>query len=531
MELLPNELIELGGAGVMLALFLGTFVSEDLACITAGSLIAAHTIDPFAAVFACFAGIVVGDLLLFGAGRFFGRSILESSLAARVIAPAAVDRASEWLSARGTSAIFISRFVSGLRLPTYFLSGVLRLDAKRFALLVAVGAGVWTPVIVFASAFWNTTVPIGAVAAIIVFFLFFQFAFRLTDWRRRRLLAGKIRRVWNWEFWPLWLFYIPVVCYVAWLTIRYRGAHFTAANSGIPASGFVGESKDAIYKLIANSPYSSRHLLRHIHVSKGEKLAEVKTKVDEFLAANGLSFPIVLKPDAGERGNGVKIVRDENDLNAAVQGLESDLLVQEFADGPEVSVFYYRFPSMARGTIFSITEKIFPYVIGDGVSTLEDLILGDPRAHIIADVYFKRNQERLGSIPEEGASVPLVALGSHSQGAIFRDGAWLRTDALEESIDALASRIPGFHFGRFDLRAPSYEALQAGEFRIIELNGVTSESTNIYDPKYSLLGAYRILFDQWRIAFAIGSENAANGGRRSTISDLISLYLKSRRLA
>lgn len=530
MELLATDLIELGGAGILLALFLGTFVSEDLACVAAGSLVAAEKIDPFSAVFACLLGIVLGDLLLFGAGRLFGRHILTSTFAARFVNPHSVDRASEWLAARGTSAIFVSRFVSGLRLPTYFLSGVLQLDSRRFALLVTLGAAVWTPIIVLAAAFWNTIVPFGTVAGVILFFLLFQFGFRLTDRRRRRMLAGKIKRIWNWEFWPLRLFYIPVVLYISYLAIHYRGLYFTAANPGMPASGFVGESKDAIYKLISRSPDSRRRLLRHVRLSATGNTADRVREAMTFINAYQLSLPIVIKPDAGERGNGVKIVQNEVELECALNEPSSDLLVQEFIDGVEVSIFYYRFPSEPRGQIFSITEKIFPTVIGDGVSTVEDLILTDRRAHIIAATYFKRNKELLRTIPGGGETVSLVDIGSHSKGAIFRDGGWLKNEELENAVDSLAREIPGFYFGRFDLRAASHRSLQQGEFRIIELNGVTSESTNIYDPKYSLLDAYRILFAPWRVAFAIGAENAANGSGKSTIADLISLYLKSRRI-
>ena len=526
MDILSSQFIEHGSAGIVLALFIGTFVSEDLACITAGSLIAADRIDPYSAVLACLAGIVVGDLLLFGAGRLFGRQILASRLAARFIAPAAVDRASEWLSARGTSAILISRFVSGLRLPTYFLSGLLHLDAKRFAILVTVGAAIWTPIIVLAAAFWKTTVPLGAVSAVIAFFVVFQFAFRLTDRRRRRLLAGKLKRIWNWEFWPLWLFYIPVVLYIAYLAIRHRGLHFTAANPGMPASGFVGESKDAIYRLIAKAQGSRDHLLRHIRLSRADVC-----EANDFIAANHLSFPIVVKPDSGERGNGVKIVHDASELDAALSELRSNVLVQEYFGGVELSVFYYRIPSQPRGRIFSITEKIFPTIIGDGVSTVEDLILSDARAHIIAESYFKRNHDRLSSVPDAGETVSLVDIGSHSKGAIFRDGERLKNDELESSIDSLAGNIPGFYFGRFDLRSASFDEFRAGRFRIIELNGVTSESTNIYDPKHSLADAYRILFAQWKLAFEIGAENGASGSRRSTIAHLISLYIRSKRLA
>ncbi len=86
------------------------------------------------------------------------------------------------------------------------------------------------------------------------------------------------------------------------------------------------------------------------------------------------------------------------------------------------------------------------------------------------------------------------------------------TPALEEVIDRIARNFDGFFFGRFDIRVPSREDFMAGRnLKIVELNGVTSEATHIYDPKISLLDAYRVLFKQWRIAFEIGNLNRARG--------------------
>ena len=521
MELLSPELIELGSSGILLALFLGTFVSEDLACISAGSLIAMRTVDPIAATLACFAGIVIGDVLLFCAGRAFGPQALASRLGSRLVSEDSRGRASTWLSARGFSAVFISRFISGLRLPVYFLSGVLRLDAKRFVLLVAVAAAIWTPLIVGAAAIWQMTVPFGAIAGLILAFVLFRFAIRLTDQKRRRIVAGKLKRIWKWEFWPLWFFYAPVVVWVFLLAIRHRGFVFTAANPGMPAGGFVGESKDAIYAMIATSPASKHHLLRYVRVPTG---ADARIAI-KFAAA--LSYPVVVKPEAGERGNGVGIVYSENYLRSALGVAAGDMLVQEYIQGIEASVFYYRYPGEEHGRIFSITEKAFPYVTGDGLSTVEQLILKDTRAHVIAETYFIRNARRLSDIPSAGERVPLVDIGTHSKGAIFRDGGWMRSKELELSIDRLSRDIRGFYFGRYDLRSESISELLAGNFKIIELNGVTSESTNIYDPRYTLIDAYKILFAQWRIAFDIGRKNTSAGAERTSVSDLISLIVRS----
>jgi hypothetical protein len=241
-----------------------------------------------------------------------------------------------------------------------------------------------------------------------------------------------------------------------------------------------------------------------------------------FTTANNLEFPIVVKPDAGERGKGVRIVNSDVELETVLAESSRDLIVQEFFEGPEVSVFYYRHPGRDRGEIFSITEKIFPFVVGDGASTLEELILRDPRAVCLAEKYLEENETQVGNIPVSGERVRIIGIGTHSRGAIFVDGEYFRTPELESTIVAICSRTQGFNFGRFDIRYTSVDRFRQGEdFKIIELNGVTSESTNIYDPRYSLIDAYRILFAQWRIAFEIGSANRRLGAAGTSVSALL----------
>jgi len=78
------------------------------------------------------------------------------------------------------------------------------------------------------------------------------------------------------------------------------------------------------------------------------------------------------------------------------------------------------------------------------------------------------------------------------------------------------------------VRAPSLAALTAGEFRVIELNGVGSEATSIYDPSHSLREAYATLCAQWRLAFEIGAENRASGARPARVRELLALFRRHR---
>jgi len=64
---------------------------------------------------------------------------------------------------------------------------------------------------------------------------------------------------------------------------------------------------------------------------------------------------------------------------------------------------------------------------------------------------------------------------------------------------------------------------------VIELNGVTSEATSIYDPANGLVDAYGTLFAQWRLAFAIGAENRERGVAPAKISNLARLIVRYHR--
>lgn len=68
-----------------------------------------------------------------------------------------------------------------------------------------------------------------------------------------------------------------------------------------------------------------------------------------------------------------------------------DTIIQEYIPGCEFGVFYYRRPDEQHGRIFSITEKRFPEVIGDGARNLERLILDDERAVCMALFYMAMN--------------------------------------------------------------------------------------------------------------------------------------------
>src|SRR5207237_2668846 len=88
----------------------------------------------------------------------------------------------------------------------------------------------------------------------------------------------------------------------------------------------------------------------------------------------------------------------------------------------------------------------------------------------------------------------------------------------------IARRFPGFFIGRFDVRYPDVAMFQAGRgLAVVELNGVTSESTNIYDPSWSLMSAYRTLYRQWALLYRIGAANRQRGHAPTGVLALLRL--------
>jgi pimeloyl-ACP methyl ester carboxylesterase/membrane protein DedA with SNARE-associated domain len=526
---------------VVVLLALATLVSEDLTCVSAGLLVANGRIGFVAAVAACFAGIYIGDLLLYLAGRWVGRPALQRAPLRWLISPEKVEQSSQWFRRRGPVVILLSRFIPGTRLPTYFGAGVLHTSFVWFSLYFLVAVLLWTPLLVGLAMvvggqvlewlrFAEGRLPWVLLGTALGILLTVKLVVPLMTFRGRRLLAGAWKRWTRWEFWPPWLFYPPVVAWVGWLGLRHRSPFlFTAANPAVEAGGFIAESKAEILDGLSGA---GELVARHRLVPGSLPVEERLSALRDFLGTTGTGWPVVIKPDIGQRGSGVAVVRDEYAARAYLDAAPYDVIVQEYAPGEEFGIFWYRLPGEERGRILSITEKRMPVVTGDGESRLERLILRDPRAVALARHYMARNVARLETVPASGERVRLVEIGTHCRGAIFLDGGHVLTPELQETFDRIGLGYDGFYFGRYDVRTPDVEDLKQGRnFKIVELNGVTSEATHIYDPKLSLWNAWRVLFRQWSLAFEIGRRNRDRGVRPVGASELLRLLRAYRREA
>ncbi|XOV92445.1 MAG: hypothetical protein ACFHWX_19855 [Bacteroidota bacterium] len=302
-----------------------------------------------------------------------------------------------------------------------------------------------------------------------------------------------IRKWWikwtNWEFWPFSLVYFPVGFYYTWLAIRNGSFFFfSASNPLIEFGGMRGEKKSDIYQLIPKK-----------YLPK-TKLFQKNEKSEARRYASQLGFPFIVKPDIGERGTWVEKIENEHDLSRYMDLCPVPYLIQELIEYPlELGVFYIRYPGEKNGKITSIVQKAFLKVIGDGQSSVKELLQRDPRASIQVNMEHDRIKHILDFIPENGQSVEIESIGNHCRGTMFLDKTDSVTPELTKAFDQLADEIPEFYFGRFDIRCTSLEELATlQDFKILELNGAGAEPGHIYQPGFSLFKAWRVI--NWHLA-------------------------------
>jgi membrane protein DedA with SNARE-associated domain len=514
-----------GDVAAALGIVLTALLSEDAAAVTAASLATGMILDTRLAFLSAFAGLWVGDIGVYSLARYGGSRL------------ARLSRAEKWMSriARSSEnnqqslsrfALGVSRFFPGTRLPAYIVAGVVRMPVLTFAGITALSAAIWTGLIFLAARGLsvhslgipvsplvrldsrNVLLPIGLSALALWLGLA---AWKTWGVRLRQTFSLELRKWSRWEFWPAWLFYPPVALMCAWLAIRFRGLSLpTASNPGQRNGGIVGESKAEILRELMDAAPEFTAEAYRIEPGEPERRME---ELQALCAQHDIRLPFVIKPDAAQRGAGFRKMQSWEDAARYLAQVQSPVILQRYVSGPEeAGIFYYRFPGEQEGHILSITRKKFPRIVGDGQRTVEELIRSDERAALIAGTYLSRLGARAAEVLPPGEPLRLVEAGNHCQGCIFKDGADLMSERLRTAIDRVAQGVPGFYIGRFDVRYTSDDELRQGRgFRVIELNGAASEATSIYDERNSLWSAYKTLYRQWQLVYAIGAANRRRG--------------------
>lgn len=517
-----------------LSIFFATFILEDVALISALALIADGKMTFNLALAACFLGISIGDIGLYFIGRFAGRLGLDTKLKSNKSINSVLAKLEH--SSLLDSMIFISRLVPGTRLPTYLVAGLVRYSFYKFTVYTFISVGLWVFFALAIGKSVNTALSNHLYLSLFIFTVLLILIKKylpalVLKWPRKALLQSW-RKWTHFEFWPAWFFYIPLYFWYFFLSLKYRNFFLPFfANPSIINGGLIGESKWDFLKFLDMEASST---LRAIKVDKAIKI----TELSHLLKVNNFDYPFILKPDVGQRGFGVRIIRNDFELSEYLAASNFDLIVQKLSQlQNEAGLFYIRMPGENDGFIFSITDKKFPFVIGDGKSKLGDLILADPRARIMASTYFERHQKKLDSPAAKNEKIILSECGNHCQGAIFLNGHTLNSKALTLAVEKIVQKIPTFYFGRLDVKYKDAQSLSDGEFEIIEINGAGAEATHIWDSRTPLLEAYRTLFLQWKILFKIGYQIRSDKNFKSNldlkffITESFKVYFRKERLS
>ncbi|MFL0101765.1 hypothetical protein [Tenacibaculum maritimum] len=315
-------------------------------------------------------------------------------------------------------------------------------------------------------------------------------------------MKTRIHKLLNWEHWPSYMFYIPNLPYAFYLALKAKHlTFFSAANPSIKSSGNGTESKYQTLQLVPKK-YRPKSILVPANIDFKDVLTAIKDQA--------ITFPLIAKPDIGFRGLLVEKIFSKNELKTYLERYPIDIIIQEFLDYKyECGVFYLRNPKDKTGKISSLTLKRFLSVMGDGNTTLKELMLSEERAKLYLPLLEKIHQDNINKIPKKGEKVFLSSIGNHSKGTEFINGNHLITKELEKSFDTLSKVIPGWFYGRIDLKYNSFEELEKGlNFKILEINGILAEPTHMYDAKnYTYFKALKTIRLHWNSLFKIATAN------------------------
>jgi hypothetical protein len=308
----------------------------------------------------------------------------------------------------------------------------------------------------------------------------------------------------NWELWPFGLRYLAITPVWLWYCLRSGSPwFFSASNPTLTFGGFEGEGKKEMYDLLPQTSYP-----KTIYINK----ADPYDKLVQLVRENNFTYPFCVKPEVGMKGLLFRKVDKEEQLKYYHENVPLDYLVQELIEFPiEASVFYYRYPNQAKGVITGFIQKELMEVVGDGKSSLIELILQHPKARYREAEMRIKHADNLQMILPAAKRYYLAHAANLNRGANFVNLNHLINDELTAVFDAI-SLPTQFYYGRYDLKCHSIDDLRQGKnFLILEFNGSGAEPNHVYNAGYSLWQAQKEFLKHWKVLYKISRHNYKNG--------------------
>ena len=314
-----------------------------------------------------------------------------------------------------------------------------------------------------------------------------------------------INKIKNWEQWPFKLLYAPIVPVWGWYMIRSRAIwFFTPSNPKLTFGGMEGEPKKEMHDLLPS------HLCpAFFNVQPLENFPVIL----KLLKEKNIQFPLIVKPEVGGQGILFRKINNEAELKNYHEQVPVEYFVQEFIEYPiEVSLFYYRYPNQSKGAITGFLQKIPMQVTGDGIHTLQELIMLNSKSGKRIDELRMKHEHNFNKVLPAGDKYMLSYAANHNCGALFVDLKNEIDESLTNNLDEISRSVNDFFYGRYDIMCNSIEELKEGKnFMILEYNGCGAEPNHFYDTGYTLINAWKEILKHWKILFEISRYNYKKG--------------------
>lgn len=323
-----------------------------------------------------------------------------------------------------------------------------------------------------------------------------------------------------WQRWPA-LLYFSLTDQILRLHLRSRVGlrGLFKVNPGLPYGGLM-DSKFDRYSIFRSCEYAIPTIL--IQNPRNTDLEMLR----QYLRREGIDGPIVAKPNLDTSSQGVNKFETPNELHAFLEGQDIEYIIQPYVEYPlEFTIYYYRLPGESHGEILDVTERVLPKIRGNGRSTVRELLAEKGElGGVISSFKDNISDEALDHILGYNETLQLSIAAGSSQGVLFADSRSLITPELRQRIDSISVNVSGFYWGKFDVKAASYDDLAVGrKLKLIEVNGVKAELNYIYDRNCSYEEARKGVLWQIELLYEIANRNKPHP-TSSLSSILLQLY-------
>jgi cyanophycin synthetase len=268
--------------------------------------------------------------------------------------------------------------------------------------------------------------------------------------------------------------------------------------------------------------------------------------VDDAIGmAHTIGYPVVLKPRDGNQGKGVSVnINSDSELRGAYETASKysrDVIVEKYIRGKDYRVL------VIGDSVAAVSQRIPPFIIGDGVSTIKELVDAENRnpkrgfdherqlTQIVIDdisrAYLIRRNLTEDSVLQNGEKLYLRENANLSTGGTAKDCTDI-IHPLNIELAVRAARLIGLDVAGVDITTPdiSKPIAETGGV-IIEINAAPGIRMHLYPAEGKPRNVAKAIVDMLyphgnKFSVPIVSVTGTNGKTTTTrmIAHILSLY-------